>query len=620
MRNILKILPATLFFALFLSGCFKYGSLPKHVECPVPEQECVPAKWVGVEIDTSKDAELVMGFYWVIKPVENVNTPADEWKISFRDDNKAYLTFSDGPRQRMMTLDKVKVDRFNIASGVNLPIEGHAGAISERSGAAVFSAAFAEFQAETVKLASIEDSIPVEHIPLPSEYILGNSKLYEAKRGLSGFSNARRIPADINLSDFTWESHPALSPDGKVLFFASDRNMQSAGVDIFFAVKTQSGEWSQPINCGDTINTACDDLTPFVEADGSRLFFASAGHDGVGGYDVFSVDISESFWRDSKRGDLTQLSRPNKYFSYRRNLRPPMNTPADELFPSCPGDCDSALYYASNQAGADGYDIFVKYKATIRRAKTVAKREDKVDFDYDVEVDEPDVKIEEEIITYPTIELSGSIYNANTKKPVADAEVVARPTDETAPKETRSNAEGEYAIELDKNVQYEITAQSPDLFYDSFAFFSSDTDPQKNARKDFFLPEKFSLRINFPFDNYDNPYRYALDSNGIETSRVWTQELDLLAENILTSEGILKKIVLVGHTDDQGSESYNIKLGERRVEFVAEQLANRGVPKDLLETRSAGEAEPLASRPGEDLSLYRKRLRRVVIEKIFSKK
>jgi OmpA family len=145
-------------------------------------------------------------------------------------------------------------------------------------------------------------------------------------------------------------------------------------------------------------------------------------------------------------------------------------------------------------------------------------------------------------------------------------------------------------------------------------------DTVKVKRYDFNIPEKLTLRINFPTDVYDEPYRFILDSNGVETSQTWMMQMDLLAANINISSSSLKKIILYGHTDEVGTKSYNFNLGKKRVEFVINELIKRGVSEDLLEGKSAGETKPLKKRKdeNENLELYRKRLRRVELEKIWN--
>jgi outer membrane protein OmpA-like peptidoglycan-associated protein len=142
------------------------------------------------------------------------------------------------------------------------------------------------------------------------------------------------------------------------------------------------------------------------------------------------------------------------------------------------------------------------------------------------------------------------------------------------------------------------------------------TDTMTYVTKNVYVPEELTLRVNFPTDEYLNPYRYVLDSNGVETNMNWEASLDILADNIMKSKEYIEKIIFVGNTDDVGTDEYNKQLGQRRVDFIISELEKRGVPAKLLEGRSAGKKELLPQREGEDISMWRKRCRRVDLQKI----
>src|SRR5690606_31339704 len=82
--------------------------------------------------------------------------------------------------------------------------------------------------------------------------------------------------------------HPALSPDGNILYFASDMPGGFGGMDLYYSEKTNQ-TWSAPVNCGNTINTAEDEVFPFIRKDG-KLYFSSRGHITIGGLDIFSAN------------------------------------------------------------------------------------------------------------------------------------------------------------------------------------------------------------------------------------------------------------------------------------------------------------------------------------------
>jgi outer membrane protein OmpA-like peptidoglycan-associated protein len=94
--------------------------------------------------------------------------------------------------------------------------------------------------------------------------------------------------------------------------------------------------------------------------------------------------------------------------------------------------------------------------------------------------------------------------------------------------------------------------------------------------------------------------------------------MDILAQNIIQSVARLKKIQLIGHTDDVGTDSYNINLAKKRVEFVITELVKRGVPENILEGKYAGKSKTLQKRESEDLEMWRKRLRRVELQKFWN--
>ena len=566
---------------------------PKLLSCPEPTQNCMPQKYTGMGFDTTEETRRYKDYYYEYLPVKQINSPADEWSVSFLGKSTAALCFTDHDKQNVMFIKFSGFDRASITSGIGMPVEGSVGSMAINGNHVVFSLS-------------------------TNDIVLGKSGLYEATLEGNIFSNVKPVEDSTKIDKLVWTSHPSMSSDGKVLFFASDRQSQFAGTDIWFMVKLPSGEWSDPINCGGNINTRCDELTPFVSPAGNKLFFASSGWESVGGYDIFVSDINPKFWATVSSGNIQALKTGMDFFLPPKNLKTPLNTPFDELFPSCPdGDCDSLLYYSSNQAASSnlvsmsgGYDIYVRRKI-VKARDEIAKRSTDVNFDINPNLN-PDMNIA------PNFIIEGTVINQQTLVPVQNALVQAtEPPSQLIIKETRTDLNGQYKLELPKDHEYEISAQGGDLFFDAFKVRVEKDDPARIIKQDFVLPEILTLRINFPTAIYLDPYKYTLDSNGVETSKYWVDELDLLAANIRGSFDKLDKIMLTGHTDDVGTVESNDLLGRRRAEFIKSELINRQIPDSLIVVRSAGKLEPLPERPGEDLKLYRKRLRRVEIEKKF---
>lgn len=124
--------------------------------------------------------------------------------------------------------------------------------------------------------------------------------IYEAERGFFDWENVRELP--FNSPDYSC-MHPALSPDGKKLFFASNKPGGYGGTDLYFAEKI-GDNWSPAINLGPEINTSGNEAYPFYH-DSGVLFFSSNQHEGEGGLDIFAIDISSNIW-----GKVIHLEKP----------------------------------------------------------------------------------------------------------------------------------------------------------------------------------------------------------------------------------------------------------------------------------------------------------------------
>jgi hypothetical protein len=126
----------------------------------------------------------------------------------------------------------------------------------------------------------------------------------------------------------------------KTIYFSSDRQGGLGGRDIYYAQLMPDGSWGNVKNMGPQINTKFDEDAPFVHSDGKTLFFASTGHNTIGGYDIF---VSEKV--------AGQWSKPV-------NLGYPINTPYDDFFFASTANGKFA-YNSSNRAGGSGgYDIY----------------------------------------------------------------------------------------------------------------------------------------------------------------------------------------------------------------------------------------------------------------------
>jgi outer membrane protein OmpA-like peptidoglycan-associated protein len=137
--------------------------------------------------------------------------------------------------------------------------------------------------------------------------------------------------------------HPALSPDGKRLYFASDRKGSIGGFDIFYCERVQKDVWSTPVNAGSTINTEGFELFPYIDSD-NTIYFSSDGHIGLGGLDIFYTSLN---------GD------PDKAHPALSHISDPINSSGDDfgIFMFSPvTKREKWGLLSSNRPGGKGFD------------------------------------------------------------------------------------------------------------------------------------------------------------------------------------------------------------------------------------------------------------------------
>ncbi|MDO9001631.1 MAG: hypothetical protein Q7W45_17820 [Bacteroidota bacterium] len=169
----------------------------------------------------------------------------------------------------------------------------------------------------------------------------GHGDIYESALTGETFSFPLKLKGEINT--IYQEGHCSLSPDGKTLYFTSDRPGGFGGRDIYKAQLLSDSTWGKIVNLGDSINTKYDEDSPFIHPDGSSLFYSSNGPKSSGGFDIFRayMDLSDSTFKKTE------------------NLGFPINTPDDDIYFVLAAN-GSRGYYSSGKAGGEGLkDIYL---------------------------------------------------------------------------------------------------------------------------------------------------------------------------------------------------------------------------------------------------------------------
>jgi len=167
----------------------------------------------------------------------------------------------------------------------------------------------------------------------------GNGDLLISYLKDSVYSQPKKLTGEINT--YAWEGSCSLSPDGKILYFSSNREGGYGGKDIYRAKLLSDSTWGNIINLGDSINTPYDEDAPFIHADGRTLFYSSNGLKSSGGYDIF---------RSLMENDST--------FKKTENLGYPINSPVDDIYFSLTANGNKAYYSAQKKGGEGLTDLY----------------------------------------------------------------------------------------------------------------------------------------------------------------------------------------------------------------------------------------------------------------------
>lgn len=377
----------------------------------------------------------------------------------------------------------------------------------------------------------------------------GRTDLYSARRIEGEWTDVQNLGVAIN-SEY-WDSNPSLSSDGMTLYFASDRPGKG-GTDLYYSQRTREG-WTKamPIN---SLNTASDELSPFIGADNNTFTFASNRSGGEGGYDIYF---------SKKSGDN---------FSSPRNAGNVINTSADEYFYVINPNTDFAYFSSSRQGGKGALDI---YSAV------------------------PNPHPSDEVVF-----VSGIVRDAMTRAPLGSEIIITdlETGDETA--YLRSDDEtGEYFAVLQPGKEYSVTSERAGYVFYSERFKIPANISENDLKKDIFLNPigsgKTRLLVFFDFDKAS-----LKNESKPELQRV----IDFLRKNPEL------KIELHGHTDDQGTNEYNDKLSTDRAKSVKKYLVDGGVQENRIVTKGFGKRDPLINSTTEVARAQNRRVEMVIVE------
>ncbi len=382
----------------------------------------------------------------------------------------------------------------------------------------------------------------------------GSCDLYITQKVNGKWQRASNMGKNVN-SRF-WDSQPSLSADGRVLFFSSNRREGYGGNDIWFSERTEEGTWSEAKNLGPHVNTSKDEVSPFIFFNNEVLFFASDGHLGFGGKDLFMSNFEMGAFGPSI------------------NLGYPINDQKDQLALFITAQEDYA-YYTENSYRDGKADSSFLYR-----------------FNFPKEID----------LGKKLIVSEGRVLDKKTGDPIdARLSLVNLANDSTMYEFVSDGKSGEFLMLYPDKSQTGLYVEKKGFIP---KIYNVDRDSLKNRSNIQIELDPIESGKNFVFENvYFDTDKSALKEES-ESS------LNRLANFLLQHPQVI--IQVEGHTDNIGNTAYNAALSLRRAESVKHFLVALGIPPERMETLGKGDTKPLKPNDSEINRSFNRRIEVII--------
>jgi peptidoglycan-associated lipoprotein len=485
--------------------------------------------------------------YYRVKNLELINTPSAEYNPVFLN-NELYFTSSRGNDKIYEATGTPFTDIYKVAS----------------RGAIVDVATVAALP-EGINTSSINDGcITFSPDGKTMVFAKGNSGKRKSTEDVDLYISRFRNgvwsePIMININEpGAWDSSPAFSPDGRTLYFASNRKSRGrnqisyGGTDIYSAQMDTRGRFSRVRNLGPEINTAGNELFPYVAED-AKLYFASDGHPGYGGLDLFVVKRAQG---------KTAIE----------NLAQPVNSSGDDfgifLFRPDRG------FFTSNREGGKGDDDI-----------------------YTFVNEDPNLKVVNyylQGITY-TQDKEGKLQILpNTKVNLMDAKGDIM-------QDYVTGDDGKFLFRVYENEDYTMVGETDGYLIKRQPYTTRGRGVDPSTLKD--LITNITLDTTLVLDKIELNKIFVLENiyynfNRADIREDAAKELDKLVQLLIDNPEI--KIELGSHTDSVDTDAFNLDLSQRRAESAVRYIVQNGIAPDRLVAKGYGESKPIARNTNAD--------------------
>ncbi|MBD3636297.1 MAG: PD40 domain-containing protein [Crocinitomicaceae bacterium] len=393
----------------------------------------------------------------------------------------------------------------------------------------------------------------------------GNGDIYISSDEEGSWSKPEQLGKNIN-TDYH-EPDASLSFDGKRLYFTSNKPGGYGQHDIYYADWDEDKErWGEAINIGDVLNTPYEERSVFIHPDGETMYFASTGHNTMGGYDLFYSKLVDGKWQKPV------------------NLGPPLNTPDNDVQLVVAGNGRYGYMSSYREGGFGEKDIYLITFLGPEKLPMLSNEDNliaSIAKPVKEKIKEPELVSEGSNMAI----LTGIIRDDKTKEPLKAQVVLVDNEKNEVIAEFQSDANtGKYLVSLPGGSNYGIAVKKDGYLFHSENFQIPEASGFKQYKKDVDL-KKVEVGQSIVLRNVFFDYaKYSLRDASIN-------ELERLIK--LLNDNPTMRIEISGHTDTRGSDHDNQVLSQNRAKSVVDYLIAHGIDKSRLEYAGYGEKQPL---------------------------
>ncbi len=414
-------------------------------------------------------------------------------------------------------------------------------------------------------------------------------KIYMTKNTFGTWQAPEALPDIINQKN-TSNIQVAVGNESKkndeVLYFVSDREGGRGGYDIWYSVfMSKKNEWRAPKNCGNKINSAGDEYSPYYDAVTRQMYFASDGWPGLGEFDIFKSSGELGKWTPAE------------------NMGYPINTPYDDYYFAVSPNGKKA-FFATNRVGTttggqetccddiylvDYEDVKFDIPVTGRVYELVdSKLENMISKNFEATVDDTEIELTDEYLDSVKVDTREKKYLAGSRV----ALYIGNSNEKVFIASTETDSAGRYFFTVEPNHQYILQFENVRSGSAYIPFSTRGiTDPDTLHLKDYGINSitKDALVIKNIYYEYGK-------------FRLKKEQKDVLDESVVSLMKEAPEIVveLGSHTDDRGGEAFNLKLSQKRADEIVTYVIKRGIDKSRIIGKGYGFTVPVAPNKFDD--------------------